>query len=125
MNSQENPQNDNSPLDLEEISKIDSSQLPPLQRHHIRVLAHCLATFQSMRKDPSDNQIPDKLTQIKWCESNSLIQKDEDFINILIDQFASAAVYLEKISSKLEILPLELSLEDLINDAIEKFRDGS
>ena len=35
-------------IDRATIERIDSTLLPQLDRHHLRVLSHCLDSFQSM-----------------------------------------------------------------------------
>ena len=35
-------------IDRAAIERIDSTLLPQLDRHHLRVLSHCLDSFQSM-----------------------------------------------------------------------------
>ena len=47
-------------IDRAAIERIDSTLLPQLDRHHLRVLSHCLDSFQSMAAPGSTGAIPDE-----------------------------------------------------------------
>ena len=115
----QNP-SDPSPLSQAEIQKIDRTNLSVLQKHHIRLLAHCLESFKVMKGDsPKENILPDYQQQRAWCLKNPKLSKDKEFMDILLNQFAAAAVHLDQVAIAYEISPLELTLDDLIDDALK------
>ena len=105
----------NSPLSKEEINLIGSTNLSVSEKHHLRMLAHCLECFKSMRKSNKDGLIPPKNAWIEWCLKNPKMLNDDEFVQVLFEQFSGAAIQLEKLANVLEVAPLDLSLKDLIN----------
>ena len=47
-------------IDRATIERIDSTLLPQLDRHHLRVLSYCLDSFQAMAAPGSTGTIPDE-----------------------------------------------------------------
>ncbi len=112
---------DNSPLSIEDIQKIDSTKLSKFERHHLRVIAHCLAVFKSMDGNPSEfGALPSPAVRLQWCLNQPDLAESNDFINVLLEQFELAAIQLNKIAEDCGISPLELTLNDLILDANER-----
>lgn len=109
-----------SPLNLNQIKLIDQINLPTIEKHHLRVLAHCLETFKVMPQKESTKDLPSKQEQLDWCASNPKIFKDRQFILVLLNQFTSAAFVLQEIANNLKISPLDLTLDDLISDALRR-----
>ena len=105
----------NSPLSKEDINLIGLTNLSVSEKHHLRMLAHCLQCFKSMSKDNSRGLIPVKEEWIEWCLKNPIMLKDDEFVQVLFEQFSGAAIQLEKLSNALKIAPLDLTLRDLIN----------
>ncbi|WP_320663485.1 hypothetical protein [Prochlorococcus sp. MIT 1223] len=112
-----------SPLNLDQIQVIDKLNISILEKHHVRLIAHCLESFKKISAQLSIKTLPSKAQLISWCNSNPKLANDKEFILILIEQFSAAAEYLEMISITLEIPPLELTLDDLIADALNRIRD--
>tara|TARA_Y100001968_G_C19273897_1_gene675669 strand:- start:29 stop:397 length:369 start_codon:yes stop_codon:yes gene_type:complete len=110
--------NNDTPLTLEEIQQINQLELSTIEKHHVRLLAHCLSSFKQISRDNSSQSLPSREEQLDWCFAHPKLSKDKEFIFILINQFSAASSYLEKIASNLKIPPLELTLEDLISYAI-------
>ena len=105
---------ENSPLTLEDIKLIEFTNLSVLEKHHIRMLSHCLGCFKSMNIKNTEGNIPDKEMWIEWCLSRPEMVKDDEFIHVLFEQFEGAAVQLEKLSEVFKVPPLELTVKDLI-----------
>ncbi len=105
---------ENSPLSRKDINLIASTNLAVSQKHHLRMLAHCLECFKSMKKDRQDGCIPTKEVWLEWCLTNPKMVMDDEFVQILFEQFSGAALQLERLSSTLKVAPLELTLKDLI-----------
>tara|TARA_B100000700_G_scaffold327744_1_gene443257 strand:+ start:715 stop:1095 length:381 start_codon:yes stop_codon:yes gene_type:complete len=109
-----------SPLNLQEIKRIDQLNLSIIERHHLRLLAHCLMTFLQIKidKNITKNSFPSYEEQLAWCLENPQLQKDPEFIDLLLEQFAAASTLLASIADSLKIQPMDLTLDHLINNAI-------
>ncbi len=105
---------DNSPLNLSDIQRIEDTKLSNIQRHHLRLLAHCLACFKEMSVDCYVGPFPQETHRLQWCLQQPTLTNDKTFIALLLEQFASAARQLEDLATELGVTPLELTLEDLI-----------
>ena len=103
-----------SPLSASEIEMIEDTKLSVLERHHLRVLAHCLACFKDMANGLNEGSLPNKENRLKWCLAQPSLATDQSFIPVLLDQFTGAARQLETVANELGISPLELTLRDLI-----------
>ena len=113
--SEDDPQ---SPLTREMVETIEATLLPTLERHHLRLLAHCLASFQQMVAPRTHGPLPSLEERQAWCASNPLLQDDPGFAPVLLQQFAAAAHQLEDLARQLGVTPLELSLDQLITHAV-------
>ena len=108
----------NSPLSAEDINLIGSTNLSLSEKHHLRMLLHCLVCFKSMSNGIEGGSIPGKEVWIEWCLKNPKMFKDDEFVQVLFEQFSGAAIQLERLSNALKVAPLHLTLRDLI-DAYE------
>ena len=113
----ENPEN--SPLSKEDINLIGSTNLSVSEKHHLRMLLHCLECFKSMSHGSEGGSIPSKEVWLEWCLKNPKMFKDDEFVQVLFEQFSGAAIQLERLSNALKVAPLHLTLRDLI-DAYEQ-----
>ncbi len=109
---------ENSPLNKDDINLIGSSTLSMSEKHHLRMLLHCLACFKSMSRGNKEGLIPGKEVWLEWCLKNPIMFKDDEFVQVLFEQFSGAAIQLERLSNALKVAPLDLTLRDLI-DAYE------
>ena len=109
-----------SPISFNDLSAIDATNLPHIEKHHIRLLAHCLECFKQIAKKESLAYLPDKASQVKWCLKQPLLANDEEFMAALLEQFDSAFKQLEKLAIKKEISPLELTINDLIQNVSQE-----
>ena len=105
----------NSPLSAEHINLIGSVNLSIVEKHHLRMLAHCLECFKSMSKGNEEGRIPRKEVWLEWCLKNPIMFKDDDFVQVLFEQFSGAAIQLQKLATTLKVAPLDLTLKDLID----------
>ena len=104
----------NSPLDKEDITLIALTNLSVSEKHHLRMLAHCLQCFKSMSRDNSRGLLPVKEEWLEWCLQNPVMLKDDECVQIMFEQFSGAAIQLEKLSNDLSVAPLDLTLRNLI-----------
>ena len=110
------------PLTREMVEKIDATLLPTLDRHHLRLLAHCLGSFQQMTAPGAYRAIPSKDQQQQWCLQHPLLRDDPQFGNLLLNQFEAAARQLETLALSLNMAPLDLTLDHLIDQAVANAR---
>ena len=108
----------NSPLSNEDINLIAMTNLSIREKHHLRMLAHCLQCFKSMSKENLGGLIPLKEEWLEWCLKNPIMIQDDEFVQVMFEQFSGAAVQLERLSNDLQVAPLDLTLKNLI-DAYE------
>tara|TARA_Y100001968_G_scaffold313061_1_gene336861 strand:- start:265 stop:651 length:387 start_codon:yes stop_codon:yes gene_type:complete len=106
---------ENSPLSREDINLIAMTNLSIREKHHLRMLAHCLQCFKFMSKNKKQGLIPQKEEWLEWCLSNPVMMKDDEFVQVMFEQFSGAAVQLEKLSNDLKVAPLHLTLRNLID----------
>ena len=106
---------ENSPLSNEDINLIAGTNLSASEKHHLRMLAHCLQSFKSMSKKKQGGLIPVKEEWLEWCLKNPIMMKDDEFVQVMFEQFSGAAIQLERLSNALKVAPLDLTLRDLIN----------
>ena len=105
---------ENSPLSKEDINLISLTNLSISEKHHLRMLAHCLQCFKSMSKKNQGGLIPVKEVWLEWCLENPLMLEDDEFVQVMFEQFAGAAIQLERLSNDLKVAPLDLTLSNLI-----------
>ena len=101
------------PLSDETISNIAQLNLPITQKHHIRLLAHCLAIFKEISKNETPTFNDEDLLR-DWCVSQSQKFNDENFNELFYEQMSSAAKKLNSFSQSIDKNFNELNLEDLI-----------
>lgn len=102
------------PLSREAIERIDATQLPQLDRHHLRLLSHCLISFQTMQPQSAEGALPTETTRRLWCLGQPRIAEDPRFLDVMLEQLDVAAVQLEQIAEDQQMAPIDLTLEQLI-----------
>ncbi len=108
-----------SPLNMNDVNLIEQAQVSSLDRHFLRLLGHCLACFKLMVKSSSNREIPSKTHCLEWLKTKSGYKLENDFLLLLLDQFVVAGEKLDCIAQYYQILPLDLTLEQLI-EFVEK-----
>ena len=102
-----------SPLSDETVKNIEQLNLPIIQKHHVRLLAHCLEIFKEIAKDDMSLFEEDQLLR-EWCEQKSQKFNDKNFNQLFYEQMSSAAKKLNSFSQSIDKNFNELNLEDLI-----------
>ncbi len=103
-----------SPLSKADIELIESTNLSSIDKHHLRILAHCLECFKVMGNE-STSFLPKEKQRLDWFVSQPALENQTAFISVLYEQFAVAADQLESMAADLNIGPLELTLQHLID----------
>ncbi len=101
------------PLNIEIIKEIDNLSLPILQKHHVRILAHCLQVLKII--DADDNSEPyDKNSLREWCDNQSRKFEDKKFSDLFYAQLNSTAKKLNTFSQKIGKNIEDLEIDDLV-----------
>ena len=111
------------PLDRQQIERIEATLLPVVDRHLLRLQAHCLVTFQQIAMPIQEGPLPTRDRWQEWCDQQPQLADDTEFSEQLMMQFTVIAGQLEGLARKLNRTPLELELNDLIHQAEMNSRD--
>ena len=101
------------PLIEHSIQSIDQMNLSTIQKHHLKLLVHCLAIFKEIATEDMSSIEEDKLLK-EWCEKQSQKFNDKNFDQILYDQMSSTAKRLNSLSKSMKKKFKDLVLKDLI-----------
>jgi hypothetical protein len=103
----------------EELRDLESSLLPALERHHLRLLAHALRSLQAVAA--GGEALPSRAQLEAWAAAQPAIADDPGFRDAFVEQLLSAGVQLEQIvrwrhgpAEAGSATPLALELNDLV-----------
>ena len=100
-------------LNIEIIKEIDNLDLPIMQKHHVRILAHCLQILKTINANNSlENQNKNPLRE--WCDNQSKKFDDKKFSDLFYEQLESTAKKLNTFSIKIGKNIKDLELDDLV-----------
>ena len=74
------------PLNMQTIKEIDNLDLPIMQKHHLRILAHCLQILKIINIE-SSLEYQNKSPLREWCDNQSK-KFDDVFIQSLFNFFS-------------------------------------
>ena len=100
-------------LNLQTIQTIEKLDLPIIQKHHIRILVHCIAILNSISRDNSVCSDQENLLR-EWCNSESRTFNDQQFSDLLYEQLALTAKKLNLFSRKIGKDIKDLDIDDLV-----------
>jgi len=103
-----------SPIRKEVAQKIQDLDLPLIQKHHVRLLAHCLEIFKNISSINNGTFPNDELIR-DWCKEEAQKIDDQEFTNLLFEQMYAAAEKLDSHSKKIGKNKLDLKISDLVN----------
>ena len=101
------------PLNTDTIKEIDNLDLPIMQKHHVRILAHCLEILKIVNAD-NRSELCDKNSLREWCDNQSKIFDDKKFSDLFYDQLDSIAKKLNTFSQKIGKNVEDLEMDDLV-----------
>jgi hypothetical protein len=107
------------PLSAEEMSGLESTLLPALERHHLRLLAHGLRTLQAIAGRRS-GQPPGPEAIADWGCRQPPLADDPVFQQVLVEQLGNIAGQLIATAASRDCDPLALSLDDLGHWAVQQ-----
>ena len=101
------------PLNIQTIKEIDNLDLPTMQKHHVRILAHCLQILKSINENNSlENQNENPLRE--WCDNQSRKFEDKKFSDLFYEQLESTAKKLNTFSKRIGKNIKDLKIDDLV-----------
>ena len=101
------------PLNIETIQEIDKLDLPIMQKHHLRILAHCLQIFKIITAGDS-SEFCDKNLLREWCDNQSKKFDDKKFSDLFYEQLESTSKKLSTFSKKIGKKIEDLEIDDLV-----------
>ncbi len=102
------------PLSRADAEQIEATLLPNLDRHHLRLLAHCLRSFQVIADPRRSGPLPDRRSLEQWLLIQPQLADEPEFRDLLLSQFLAAAEQLQDLAKQRHLTPLELNLGALI-----------
>ena len=101
------------PLNMQTIQEIDNLDLPIMQKHHVRILAHCLQILKIINLDVS-SELHDDNPLREWCDNQSRKFNDIKFSDLFYGQLNSTAKKLNTFSQKIGKNIKDLEIDDLV-----------
>jgi len=101
------------PLNIQTIQEIDGLDLPVMQKHHVRILAHCLQIFKIIAADNS-SELCDKKPLREWFDNQSKKFEDKKFSELFYEQLESTSKKLNTFSLRIGKNIEDLEIEDLV-----------
>jgi hypothetical protein len=96
-----------------ELKELESTLLPSLERHHLRLLAHGLRTLQTIRASHRGDP-PDRTEIASWAERQEVIAEDPRFREAFVEQLLNVADQLGVIARERGREAMDLELGDLV-----------
>ena len=101
------------PLNIETIREIDNLDLPLMQKHHVRILAHCLQILKTINIDKS-SEAHNKNPLREWCDNQSRKFEDKNFSDLFYAQLESSEKKLNIFSQRIGKNIEDLEIDDLV-----------
>ena len=101
------------PLNIQTIQEIDNLDLSIMQKHHLRILAHCLQILKIINIDNS-LKYQNKNPLREWCDKQSKKFDDEKFSDLFYEQLESTSKKLSTFSKKIGKNIKDLEIDDLV-----------
>ena len=101
------------PLNIQTIKEIDNLDLPIMQKHHLRILVHCLQILKIISVERCfEYQNNNPLRE--WCDNQSKKFNDKKFSNLFYKQLESTSNKLSTFSKKIGKSIEDLEIDDLV-----------
>ena len=101
------------PLNIQIIKEIDNLALPIMQKHHVRILAHCLQVLKIIKADDSIES-SHKNSLREWCDNHSRKFDDKKFSDLFYSQLDSTQKKLNTFSQRIGKNVEDLEIDDLV-----------
>ena len=103
-----------SELSSVDVELIGATGLSTIDKHYLRLLAHCLTCFHAIADGAKSGPLPSHDLRFEWCIKQPSFVKEKPFIPVFLEQLEVAGHYLEELALTEGITPLALQTEDLI-----------
>ena len=100
-------------LNIETIQEIDNLDLPIMQKHHLRILVHCLQILKIINVD-NGFEYQNKNSLREWCDNQSKKFDDKKFSDLFYEQLESTSKKLSTFSKKIGKRIEDLDIDDLV-----------
>ena len=100
-------------LNIQTIQEIDNLDLPIMQKHHVRILAHCLQILKIINSD-NNSELCDKNALREWCDNQSRKFDDKKFSDLFYEKLDSTAKKLNTFSQRIGKKIEDLEIDDLV-----------
>ena len=101
------------PLNIQTIQEIDKLDLSIMQKHHLRILAHCLQILKIINPD-TGFEYQKKNPLREWCDNQSKKFNDKKFSDLFYEQLESTSKKLSTFSKKIGKNIEDLEIDDLV-----------
>ena len=101
------------PLNIKTIQEIDNLDLTIMQKHYLRILAHCLQILKVINLDKS-LEYQNKNPLREWCDSQSKKFDDKKFSDLFYEQLEASSKKLSTYSKKIGKSIEDLEIDDLV-----------
>ena len=101
------------PLNIQAIKEIDNLDLSIIQKHHVRILAHCLQILKIINIDNSF-EYQNKNPLREWCDNQSRKFDGKKFSDLFYCQLESTSKKLSTFSKKIGKNINDLEIDDLV-----------
>ena len=101
------------PLNSQTIKEIDNLDLPIMQKHHVRILAHCLQILKIITTD-DNSELCEKNSLREWCDNQSKKFDDKKFSDLFYEQLESTTKKLNIFSQRIGKNIEDLEIDDLV-----------
>ena len=98
---------------MQTIKEIDNLDLPTMQKHHLRILAHCLQILKIINVENSF-EYQNKSPLREWCDNQSKKFDDRKFSDLFYEQLESTSKKLSTFSKKIGKNLEDLEIDDLV-----------
>ena len=100
-------------LNIEIIQEIDNLDLSIMQKHHLRILVHCLQILKIISEENSFEYQKKNLLR-EWCDNQSKKFDDKKFSDLFYKQIESTSRKLSTFSKKIGKNIEDLEIDDLV-----------
>jgi len=100
-------------LNIQTIKKIDNLDLPIMQKHHVRILAHCLQILKIINAEYGF-EYKNKNRLREWCDNQSKKFDDKKFSDLFYEQLESTTKKLNTFSKRIGKNIEDLEIDDLV-----------
>ena len=88
----------------EDLREIESSLLPAVERHRLRLLVHGLRTLQAIR-DPGSATTPDRTVIVDWIRQQTMADEDPGFAEVFTEELLKLSSQLSEIAREIDRSP--------------------